>query len=133
MPQLIFRIIEPSGAARDIQVDDGLTIGRARDNRCVVGDETVGLHHLNVLNDNGRLVTEDFGGSNGTFGKEGPVLRRGQRHIVHDGLAFRMGKTLVTATEGRLATGGDAPTVNLSSAVEETLPAAKRRPVSDEE
>jgi hypothetical protein len=65
--------------------------------------------------------------------KEGPVLRRGQRHIVHDGLAFRMGKTLVTATEGRLAPGGDAPTVNLSSEVEETLPAGRRRQVTDDE
>jgi pSer/pThr/pTyr-binding forkhead associated (FHA) protein len=133
MPQLIFRIIEPSGAARDIQVEDGLTIGRARDNRCVVGDETVGLHHLQVLNDNGRLVIEDLGSSNGTHVKEGPVLRRGQRHIVHDGLAFRMGKTLVTATEGRLAGGGDAPTVSMSSEVEETLPAGRRRQVTDDE
>jgi len=63
----VLRAIAPDGAERTIEVDGTpLTIGRAHDNRVVLGDARVSRHHGRLQARNGALVFTDLGSTNGS-------------------------------------------------------------------
>lgn len=65
---LALEFIEPIGRTGErVEVDGGVTIGRARDCDLILQDTYLSSRHARVVNDDGDLSIEDLGSTNGTY------------------------------------------------------------------
>jgi pilus assembly protein CpaF len=65
---LILTLAEKGGDSKDLSFDKAeIRVGRVRDNDIVLPKGNVSKHHCHLLLQNGQLVVEDLGSTNGTY------------------------------------------------------------------
>ena len=70
-----------------------ITIGKATDNMFVINDPQVSRYHsLLTLDDNGDLILEDLGSTNGTFVNDNQIIKK--KVLANDKVAFGANYTL---------------------------------------
>ncbi|MEE9391761.1 MAG: aldehyde ferredoxin oxidoreductase C-terminal domain-containing protein [Planctomycetota bacterium] len=95
MSEYTFRLHEPDQAPRNVAIKAGTTIGRDPSNQLCVNDQNVSGCHAVILEGSGGLEIEDVGSSNKTVIVGGPVLGKGNRHPLKNGLVIKMGRTKI--------------------------------------
>jgi hypothetical protein len=78
----------PGGRVKVEITGDRTTVGRTRDNECVLNDPAVSSHHCEFVTDRSGLVIRDLGSSNGTYVNG----RRVKEAPVYDGDAIKIGQ-----------------------------------------
>jgi hypothetical protein len=116
-PRATIREIRPDGTSRTIAFDGRpLTIGRAPDNRLVLGDGRASRHHARIDGRRGTLILADLGSTNGSFVND----RRVQSVALGAGDRIRIGTTALVVealgddvvTEGERRDEGDVGELN---------------------
>lgn len=101
VPQFVLRGVGGSVFGRHVPVRGTVTFGRAPECTVAVDDRGLSRLHARLLADDGRLVFEDLGSSNGSFVNGRRVLRTevgDGDEIAMDSLRFRVVSNLRTET-----------------------------------
>jgi hypothetical protein len=84
-------MLKDGRAARTVEIDRRVRIGRQSDNDLVVVDPGVSRHHAEVINANGTCTLRDLGSTNGSY-VNGAVVHE---HVLRDGDQISIGSTVV--------------------------------------
>ncbi|MCZ6596720.1 MAG: FHA domain-containing protein, partial [Planctomycetota bacterium] len=138
MSEWTFRVHVPGEPLQEVEVVDGLTLGRHPESGCVLKDPRISAHHARVLREGDSFLIEDVGSSNKTQIGGGPSLAQGERLKLENGMEIVLGDTRIevagpvgipsTTVEGVVGEPAVDGTVMGSSATSEPASAAPEDP-----
>ena len=92
MDALILIVQQEGREPREVRLAPGLTVGRSRQNGCVVEDSELGRHQFKVVGAGAALLLEELGSSNPTR-VDGRLLRKGDICPLQPGSTLAAGRT----------------------------------------
>ncbi len=137
---MFFLLIRDGGREPAIRIEatNGMDIGRAADNQCLLADPNVGRKAARIVEARGVFYVEDLGSTNRTAIRGGRKLAKGEREQLIHGLVIEVGRSsieieeegaadatgLEDATNADDATGADLPEQTLvgEPAFDRTMP-----------
>lgn len=92
MADLILEIVEGQQAGRQVPLDGALDVGRDPSLSLAIDDNQLSRRHARIGLQNGAVVVEDLGSTNGTYVNDQPIQAP---RVVRPGDRIRMGLTVV--------------------------------------
>ena len=108
-------MVEGGDLPRDVEVVEGLLIGRHRDCQLSVEDDSVSNLHAKIVMSGAQLAMTDLGSHGGTIINGEQVLQEGQTCLLESGLRIRIGRS-------EFAVIGPNPAALLGDGVPEPFP-----------
>ncbi len=119
----MMRVEEGDGPPRDVEVVEGLVIGRHADCGLMLKDAYASNRHATIVRSGPQLAVMDLGSENGTTVNDDEVLREGEERLLEDGLRIQVGESTISivslpseaksAGEASDSPSSEAPTVDL--------------------
>ncbi len=122
---MFFLLIRDGGREPAIRIEatNGMDIGRAPDNQCLLADPNVGRKAARIVEARGVFYLEDLGSTNRTAIRGGRKLAKGEREPLRHGMVIEVGRSSIEieeegaadatgvedATNADDATGADLP------------------------
>ncbi len=98
---MFFLLIRDGGRepAKRIEATNGMDIGRAPDNQCLLADPNVGRKAARIVEASGVFYLEDLGSVNPTSIRGGRKLAKGQREPLRHGMVIEVGRSSIEVEE----------------------------------
>ncbi len=115
-PAWTMRVVDGDDPPYDVEVTEGLLIGRHTDCELVLKDSHVSKRHAKIVQSGAQLAIADLGSNNGTIINGDRVLHEGEQCALSHGLRIQVGYAEVTVVGPPEAVETKAPETELSEA-----------------